>query len=134
MSLFSDIDKIFIEETPGGNRIAKFINLNRKNEPELPIPGLKRYCQANGRFRKLIVETTGSRIEAKRFLLDIDISEIREVKLSPKPLVSSVENVKKSLPPKAEKIKKSGMSEENREKASQRMKLYHEKKKLIGKE
>ena len=133
MSLFSDIDKIFVEETPGGNRIAKFINLKRKNEPELPIPGLKRYCQANSRFRKLIVETTGSRIEAKRFLLDIDISEIREVKLSQKPLGSSVEKVKNSVSPPVENVKKSGMSEENREKARQRMKLYHEKKKLIGK-
>lgn len=135
MGFIEEFDKIFVKEEQGGIRIAQFVNLRRQAEPNLPIAGLKRYCLSRGKFEKLIVETTGDRIEAKQFLSKngIDVNEVREIK---KPIVQEIVN-KDIAPqpiPEEEKVqsyerKPKGMSEANKQKASDRMKKFHADKK-----
>ena len=68
----------------------------------MSLPGLKRYCESTGRYRKLIIETSDSQIAAKMFLRanGIDgITEIRVIKKEVDPCLSVSSEVPEQIVP-----------------------------------
>jgi len=154
MNIYKIFDEIFEGNEYDNNRVAKLEKLRREKEPDMSLPGLKRYCEGVGRYRKLIIETSDSQIAAKMFLRANGISGIKEIRVikcqpasneAPKPS-ENVERLQKpsqdviqesqshvSLPSQRPKSKevvvKKGISDEERERRRVRMKkMWKEKK------
>ncbi len=78
-------ETIFKKDKDRNAVVANIADLKRPDEPHMCLPGLRRYCEMQSKFRKIIIETSNDRLAAKMWLRsqgDIPIHEVNEVKVT----------------------------------------------------
>ncbi len=137
------VDEQF-SNVPGSNvYTANFKNLRNKENPYMPIPGLKRFCESISKYNRIVIECEGDIAEVRMFFRgcgDIKYDEVRKIEASvvkptlppviapEEPTIQPVED--KTVSDMVGKdLGKKGMSQTNRERQRERMKEYWRKKK-----
>jgi len=127
-----EIRKLFqppLGENNDGYLTGNFDSLRRIEDPNMPIPGLKRFCDSSR--EKIIIKTTYGYSFTRMWFKgngDIRFTEIKEVK--PEIVIQELKPEQNENKLK-EPLKAKGLSQEERQRRRDRMNAYWKKKKGV---